>query len=203
MTNEERLLGAIGEIDEELIREASSSYKKTFTPLTRGLTVAASIALTSAIIIASSGLFAPKSDNAMIGGADFSDGSSSPNAGSNTVYIESELGYIYDVRRVDENKISFEILLEADVDEPLYVKIFAYDEAGVPRLIATNDKTAEGYDPTIAPSITVNLEAKDNMPTAGGKYFVTVDLGKINDDGYPSFNYIEIDGFGKVYKNPI
>ena len=82
MTNEEKLLRAIGEIDDELIKEASVSYKKKPTYITHGLTVAASIVFVSAIILAAS-KFLPKSFDKAAGGSDYpllNDGATNDNA---------------------------------------------------------------------------------------------------------------------------
>lgn len=204
MTKEEKLLRAIGEIDEELIKDAASPYKKRFTPLTRGLTVAASIAVTSAILIASSGLLSPKFDNAMGGDAapEVND-SASPGKDSYSTYIESAIGYIYDVREVDTGKISFGLLLYSDTDTRLNVNVFANDAQGNTRLVATNDIDSENYTPKLSPTLTVNLEPCDTLPQKGGNYFITIDFSKILGDENPDFSYIEIVGFGKIFEKPI
>ena len=70
MTNEDMLFRAIGEIDDELIEEASATYKKRINPA-HGLTIAASIVIISSAILAASSHFMQKSFDKAAGGSDY------------------------------------------------------------------------------------------------------------------------------------
>ena len=204
MTNEEKLRRAIGEIDDELLKEASLTYKRRFTPATRGLTVAASVVLVSAAVLAASGAFLPKAFDNVGSDADASPGFNNAHPESNGGgEISSNDGCIYDIKAAGEWKISFGLLLYNDVSEPLEINVYGIDENGNNVLISTTDKSSDGYDENLAPIITVNLDTADRLPDKGGNYFVTVDLSSVFNGERDNLGYIEISGFGIVYSNEI
>ena len=224
MTNEEKLLRAIGEIDDDLIKEASIKNKKVFTPLTRGLTIAASAVIVSTLIIASSGLMQKSFDNAagndfngsMGGGSaqpegndtlpngniifpGISDNTSSPTKPDNS-QDDTHFGYIVGLKSHDQGYITFELVLYQDVSKDLDIFIYGTDEHGQTALVSTTYESNNNYDPEQLPTILINLEEAEGLPSEGGKYFITIDYSELFKTGSNAFSRIDISGFGTIYK---
>ena len=201
MTDKERLLYAIGDIDDTLIEEASLPYKRIFTPLTRGLTVAASVVIVSAVILAAGGGLLPKFE----AGGDF-DGNAEPPMDGNGSHgsldgsdiISADCGYISDFRRLGEYFISFTMVIGSDCTEAHDIIIIGKNEETDELAICTTMDDAPGYSLVLSPALTVNGEKVDKLPSSVGQYFVTVDYSSVSATDYTWKSQIEITGFGKI-----
>ena len=197
MTNHEKLLRAIGEIDDELIKEAQTPYKRVFTPLTRGLTIAASVVLISAAVLSASDLFLPKAFDNVAG-----DAAPAPENNSNPGMlnaIKSKYGYIYGIVR-DGYKISFEIEIFENYDKDFDIELYGKNKlSGALAICTTTDKT-NGYELILSPKITVNGDVQDKLPTSVGIYSVTLDFSDIAETDYTWEEYLIISEFGRIYR---
>ncbi len=206
MTNEEKLLLAMGEIDDELISEASSAYKRRFTPLTRRLSVAASVVLVSAAVLAASELFLPKAfDTGFDGGnasPPFSESTENSGCPDGTEFLESEYGRIYNLRSIGDDKISFNLSLHSDCDTALDIYFYGINESGMQELVATTDKSSEIYGYTFPPVITVDGVIAEELPNTVGDYSVTIDFANISYAYSGVIINIQISSFGPVYTRP-
>ena len=199
MTNEEKLLRAIGEIDDALVKEASSSYKRRFTPLTRGLTVAASIAVVSTLLIAS-GLLSPNYKNDVGGDAssppEMNDGMNGGSSLSGSVF-SSDYGYIYVLKR-ENNKITLELQLHKDVEIDLEFTLLGKNSERGSSAICTTRTDTLGYELVLSPQIFVGGEPADKLPSKMGYYSVTIDFSVIENTDYDWYGYISVSEFGDI-----
>lgn len=199
MTNEEKILIAIGEIDDELINEASAPYKAKFNSLTRGLTIAASVTIVSAVILASSGLFMPKSfDKNDMGGAAPPFENSGADGGDFVGTVESEHGFISDIVKTGDHTLKFDLRIFLDCSESFDVLLIGKSSDGSKKAICSSGDAPEGYDLILSPTITVNGNEADTLPNKAGVYTVVIDFSAISGTDYTFEEYFEILGFGRI-----
>ena len=201
MTNEEKLLLAIGEIDDGLISEASVAYKRRSTPLMRGLSVAASVVAVSAVVLASGALFAPKSFDKNDAAGEASPPTENASDGSDGSYVgalEGKYGFICNVVRVSEHKIMLDLQIICESTEKFDVVILGENPEKQKKAICTSGDVDDGYDLVVSPVITVNGDTADSLPTAVGAYTVVIDFSAIAETDFTWNDYIEILNFGRI-----
>lgn len=168
MKNEEKLLLAIGEISDDIVAEVSKPYKRKPFPMKQTLAIAASLAVV-VVGVSLSGIFDAKLDKNMSGGdaAPESNGShyGDVNDGCNDV---AYLGAIAYVGKVGEN--SFEFNLSLNMDSAVHVTLKSLDGSVI---YTTEDISDEGVE-IRRPTITVNGEAANALPSLAGEYDITV-----------------------------
>ena len=196
MKNEELLYLAIGEIDEELIKEASAPYKKGIPKLYKKLTIAASVTIVSAAVIA----------GAMMAGAPSLDKSgSSPdcnNAGSPYEDFESLLtdnagNSISEIKLLDEYTVSLRLRILSELTTPYELTMIGYSLSGDHSRIAicTTGTPSVEYDTVLSPTITVNGAPSAALPTSVGEYEITVDFSVISEHDFIWDDFLSINDY--------
>ena len=223
MTNEEKILRAIGEIDEELIKEASTpyAYKRTFTPLTRGLTVAASVVLVSAAVLSASQLifslsqkgsdkggmsnsndmlYPEDGDGSDLNGAPSNGSSGSDDDGEKSEIIKSNYGVICGIER-EEFSVSFTLKLYRDSDLDFKVTLIGVNKENGKLASCTDAPNTHLFDEVFPINITVDGKRADKLPTSEGTYEISVDYSEISETEYEWNDYITIWGFGDIQRD--
>ena len=204
MTNEEKLLFAIGEIDDELIEEVSSVYKKISTPLTRGLTIAASVVAVSAVILTAGVQLLPKSFDANMSGGDacppVSDSVNGTGKVEFNISLTGDFGRIYNVVQAEDYKTQFVLEILSEGVEKINVTIFGIGADGKQRAICTNGGAIGNYDLIVAPIFKVNGVLTDSLPTDIGIYTVIIDYSAISGTDFTWKNCIEISSIEALEK---
>ena len=193
MTNEEKLLLAIGEISDDIILEASTPYKQSIINK-KSLTIAASIAVVAVGI----GILPLALGNAFGNGA--SGGNSAPEMGGDSSngsldIREESFGSLSYHGRLDDNTYSFTLLIMTEASEPIDVTLYSKDDSVV---YTTKDVTPDGVI-VRRPVITVNGEVQDKLPTEVGAYDITISFDGMEDSADFSTIY-EVGIFGYYHR---
>ena len=175
MTNEEKLLHAIGEISDDIIWEASTPYKQSLINK-KSLTIAASIAAVAVGI----SILPLALGNAFDKGA--AGGNSAPEMGTDSSngsldIREESFGSLAYHGRLDENVYSFTLLIMSEAPEAIDVTLYSKDGS---ILYTTADDTPEGVV-VRRPVITVDGVAQDKLPTEVGAYDITISFDGIEN----------------------
>jgi len=215
MTGSEKLLRAIGEIDEVMIADAALPYSpfkrfKSSAPM-----IAASFIVCVAVVIAlarflpafgPAGGSAPDMNGSMTGDASGENGGNSSqapgdNSGSNgsgsplkLIYYKSPNGIIIPI---DTEGDTHRFTVKNYIDLPTAITVTK----------SFRSKTGEKRSATNRKGTTLNLKIfvegveVDNIPTAAGTYEVTIDFSEITKLGYtPYGNYFNFGGYEGVYE---
>lgn len=197
MTKEEKLYLAIGEIDEMLVAEALSPYKKQI--FTRhNLTIAASVMLATIVILA--GLkFLPiitgVKNDAMGGDANMAPdrGESSDNSAGLYSTIETDFGTVTVIGNEYGKFITLKLELYQDVS-PIHITLFGY--ADNKYYSCTTNKNLTDYT-ILTPLIKVNGVPSDTLPTLKGVYDISIEFSDIEQVNVYWNDTFIIDGFGE------
>ncbi len=191
MKNEEKLLLAIGEISDDIIAEVSTPYTRKSVPMKRTLAIAASIAVVTVGITLLPGLLDGKFDKSMGGNAaapEMSGGMSGDVADGSGEHFGS-LAY---VGRVGESSFNFNLMLDMTTIVNISLK-----SADGTVIYTTEDIADEGVE-IRHPTITVNGEAAEALPSHPGEYDITVSFDGMEGDVEWS-EYITFDPFGRYF----
>ena len=196
MKNAEKLLLGIGEISEDIIAEASAEYKRKFTLNKKTLSIAASVAVVALTIALLPGLLLGRFGKNDAGGnaAPEMDGTMSENE-ENLDISETSAGRMECVEKIDGYKFSFTLTLYADLSSPLDVTFESIDKSIV---YTTKDSVADAAEKR-KPTITVNGEATDSLPTKAGDYDITISFDGMEED-VSWFKYINVTEFGLFFR---
>lgn len=190
MKNEEKLLLAIGEISDDIISEVSEPYKRKPFPMKQTLAIAASLAVV-VVGVSLSGIFDARLDKNMSGAAsapELNDGHDGSN-GSGKFDDVAYLGAIAYVGKVGENSFAFNLSL--NMDSPIHVTLKSLDGTVI---YTTENISDEGVE-IRRPTITVNGEAADALPSLAGEYDITITFDGMEENIEWS-EYISINPFG-------
>ena len=212
--NSEKLYLAISEIDESIIEEASTPITKSNRAAQKIIAVAASAAIVTVGVIASSQFlkFGHKYEDGgsdMEGAPDYE--ASAPEFGDDIPSdneMTSDIGTLILTGRED-NTFSFDLKIYVSTDLPLHIHL--YTKSGK-ILYSTDPDLNAPYKPII----TVDGESADSLPGKIGSYKITVeftedtdiptepdfDIGESDDTTAPNnqtkADYFIIDNFGPV-----
>ena len=171
MTSNEKLLMAIGQISDDIIKEAEGEYKRKTLPLRKSLSIAASVALVAVVITLlpailnlrfdknAGGNSAPGMNAGMMGGEN----------GSLDIREEDFGSLIYNGKTSD-NVYRFTLIIMTDATKPIDVYLYSADEA----IVYTTASGVTGVTEMRRPEITVNGEPSDRIPTEIGEYEITI-----------------------------
>lgn len=196
MKNEEKLLLAIGEISDDIVAEASAPYERKYMPVNKVMAIAAGIALITVSVallprIFSVGLIKDAAGNAaapeMNGGMSM-DGSYSDCTDINGIY----LGSLEYVGRVGENSLRFKLTLNSTA-----IAHLSFKSADNSIVYTTKDVTVENTE-IRRPTITVNGEAAEALPSQPGEYDITISFEGM-EDNIEWCDYITFDRFGRYF----
>ncbi|MBP3401670.1 MAG: hypothetical protein J6K85_01275 [Clostridia bacterium] len=191
MKNEEKLLLAIGEISDDIISEVSEPYKRKPFPMKQTLAIAASLAVV-VVGVSLSGIFDARLDKNMSGAAsapELNDGHYDGSNGSGKFDDVAYLGAIAYVGKVGENSFSFNLSL--NMDSPIHVTLKSLDGT----VIYTTENISDEDVEIRRPTITVNGEAADALPSLAGEYDITITFDGMEENIEWS-EYISINPFG-------
>ena len=190
-----KLALAFGEIDDRLVEEARVPAR-IFMTTKRLVTIAACLLVVMVVGIAAVGLtpmLAPKGDMANNAEADI-----------NKTYGVGEVVRYGDssIVLVDKTgKYTFLLTLDNDI-ESLDIYIYGLDvtnpASGIHTVCATTaDSAPSGYNRIDMPTLLVNGNEADSLPTTAGTYTITVDAGDLVRQGYV------LQRFGITYFNAV
>ncbi len=203
MKNAEKLYYAIGEIDDNLISEASVPYKKA-GQIAKRIVKAASITIVTTLFILVSLV-----GGLLLGTGGFKDaapdkneaygpnGGMAPtppedgNAGDESSWLSSSYGRIR-LDTVTYNSIGIYLYLSEDIDAPIDFTLYSKDKT-----IAYS--TIENAAETVyKPSVYVYTLDSTEMPTEKGGYRIFIYFGNMSED-VEWENYVEFKDFGRIY----
>ncbi len=203
MKSSEKLLAAIGEIDDGLIAEAERYEGRGKVSLYKKLSVAACILIVSAGIAGAARLFLqPQFD------ADKAEPPNDPGLNDGMVngiestggIIEMSFGSLKQLSR-EGNVYTFVMTLYEQTErQDITLRGSGYDQWGEPIfVISTTAPFAElTHIPVEPPRLTVNGSTADTLPTAPGEYTVEIDLSPLIDAGYEPDGYFVFGSFGRI-----
>lgn len=197
MRNEEKLYLAIGEIDERLIEEAGSAYKKPF-PIKKMVAAAACVVLVTVAAIGVPNMFNLMDKGGNMGG-DMAPGMNGGSAGfpenggseipENGVLV-SDIGKL---TLLETSDMSFTFRLEVYLPTSLPIDVYLYSKDGsTVYTTAENVSTSSVYRPTIL----IDGEAAERLPGEIGRYEVTISFEGIEELDLQWQRYFTIDNFG-------
>ncbi len=189
MKNEEKLLLAIGEISDDIIAEVSAPYKRKIAPTRRTLAVAASIAVVAVGITLLPGLLEGKKFDKNVGGnaAPEMNGAADGSEGFGNHF--GSLAYVGST----DSAFNFKLTLDA-VGAHLDVCLKSADGSVI---YTTEDITVDGVE-VRRPTLTVNGEAVEALPSLPGEYDITVSFDGMESD-IEWCEYITFSPFGDYY----
>nr|MBE6544864.1 hypothetical protein [Oscillospiraceae bacterium] len=191
MRNEEKLYLAIGEIDERLIEEAGSAYKKPL-PIKKMVAAAACVVLVTVAAIGMSDMFLLMGNNGNSGG----DMAPGMNGGSAESEIPENGVLVSDIGKLtllETSDMSFTFRLEVYLPTALPIDIYLYSKDGsTVYTTAENVSTSSVYRPTIL----IDGEAAERLPGEIGRYEVTISFEGIEELDLQWQRYFTIDNFG-------
>ena len=195
MTNEEKLLHAIGEISDDIILEASTPYKQSLINK-KSLTIAASIAAVAVGISILPLALGNAFDKGAAGGNSAPEmGGSMNNSDTNLDISETSYGILECTIKTDGHTFNFALTLYADLNAPLDVTFMSKDGSVI---YTTEDIGAEDAE-VRRPTITVNGEVTESLPSAAGEYSINISFdGMEVDKEWKS--YIRFTDFGPFYR---
>ena len=174
MTNEEKILLAIGEIDDEIVAEASAPYKRKPLPAKQVLAVAASIAIVAVGITLLPDL-SKKSFDA-VGNA------AAPEASNPDVSHLGDIAYL----GCEDGVYRFILDLGENVG-PIDVTLKSLDGSVVYTTEPTDASNDSSSDVEIRrPTITVNGVSVDALPTEPGEYEITISFDGVESGKFAS-----------------
>ncbi|MBQ8720464.1 MAG: hypothetical protein IJY65_05465 [Clostridia bacterium] len=198
MTENQKLLYAISELDEKFISEAAHPYNPAVRLIFKIGAAAASLIFTFAVVLAAIG-FSGIMDNAVggdgAGGAappmtDGGDGSTSDiHQESNGTYILYSKDGALALTRCEADKFTFRLEI-SDGHERIDASFILKDKDGNTVTASTKDADA------LSPKIKVNGESTDRIPTERGSYTVVFDLSNLTELGYTVSDKITVSPFG-------
>ena len=204
MKSNEKLLAAIGEIDDSLIAEAEQYEGRGRVSLYKKLSVAACLLIVSAGIVGAVHLFPkpnfdaetsePPTDSGLkndgvINGIESTGG-----------IIEMSFGALRQLSR-EGNVYTFVMTLYEQTErQDITLRGSGCDQWGEPILvISTTAPFAElTHIPVAPPMLKVDGVNADTLPTAVGEYTVEVDLSPLIDAGYEPDGYFVFGSFGRI-----
>lgn len=201
MKAEEKLYLAIGEIGDDIIKEASEPYKKPLISR-RTVAVAASLALVTVTAFTAGSILLSGLTN--IG--DMGGNSAAPEYGGNNSgdsaeipgddLLISDIGNIEVVDRGDGSVFTLILTITAPTDLPINVYLYSTD--GSVLYTTATEVSDEDVEEVRRISITVDGEVCDAIPTEIGKYEITLSFDGMEEYGYKS--YFTVDNFGPVIR---
>ncbi len=189
---EEKLLAAIGEIDDRFIKEAAEPYNPGLS-LRRLGSIAASIALVSVIALGAAKIL-PAFEPSYDAGAPEYNGEEEP-----WIVTSERLYYDGSVLKVDDI-VGGRLRLTLNVYNPLsdfVISIRGKDKDGRNIIFTTGEDAPEGYIRK-AVKIMINGVDANALPTDAGTYTIVIDLSDAQADDYEMKNEIEAGVFGKI-----
>lgn len=204
MKSNEKLLAAIGEIDDSLIAEAEQYEGRGRVSLYKKLSVAACLLIVSAGIVGAVHLF-PK-PNFDVGTSEPPTDSGLKNDGvingieSTGGIIEMSFGTLRQLSR-EGNVYTFAMTLYEQTErQDITLRGSGCNQWGEPILvISTTAPFAElTHIPVAPPMLKVDGVNADTLPTAVGEYTVEVDLSPLIDAGYEPDGYFVFGSFGRI-----
>lgn len=178
MKNEEKLLLAIGEISDDIILEASTPYKRKFIPTKKTMAIAASIAVVTIGITMLPRLFDGVFDKNAGGSAAPEYGDGMNGMQGDLDIREADFGYLVYTGKVAENTYSFKLVIITKPDEPIDVRLYSKDKS----IVYTTADNAEDGITVRRPTITVNGERSDKIPTDVGDYEIEISFDNLEKD---------------------
>ena len=194
MKNEEKLLLAIGEISDDIIAEAETPYKRRLVPTKKTLAIAASVAVVAVGIALLPGLLPrPKFDAGMAAPPEMNGGASGGEV--NLDVSERDCGRLECTGRTDGHTFSFTLTLYSDLTSPLHVTLKSSDGS-----VAYTTEEGVSVDTEIRrPTVTVNGEVQQNLPTTAGEYEITISFDGM-EESKEWQSYINFTEFGIFYR---
>ena len=196
MKSEEKLLLAIGEIDESIIAEASADYKRKFVFNKKALAVAASVAVVAVTISMLPGLLLGRLDKDAAGG----DAAPEMNGGmlesGKDVRVESYGSLTYNGKKSDD-KFSFTLIIVTDATSP--IDIYLYDNDPDVSIVYTTANNMPSDMEVRRPTITVNGEAASALPTTAGEYEITINFDGL-EETVKWNNLFKVGDFGDFHR---
>ena len=195
MKSEEKLYLAIGEIDDQLIAEASVPYKKG-APIGKIIAIAASAAIVTVAVAAGAGLFDAgiKSDMANDAAPPPEDSNMDQEAapGSSNI-IESDIGILIP-NYSTKNSYTFKLIIIAPTELPLDVYLYSQDKSALYTTASVTDEDIQLYKV----KVTVDGEEAERLPGEIGEYDITITFPNLDESGIEWSNYFTIDNFGPI-----
>ena len=194
MKNEEKLYLGIGEIDEQLVKEAAEAYTPRIPTVYKGLAIAASVAIISVVTVLGGVLFsAPKGSDK--GNAP----ESSPGKEYDGIFDSTTTrgSLITNIELIDELKISFNLTVTGSNSAPIVLTLtgeYTGENEMVEHAVCTTAEDTENYKLALTPYYTVNGVRADALPTEIGEYEVTVDFSITKEYDVLWEDFISIDG---------
>ncbi|MBQ8302314.1 MAG: hypothetical protein IJX97_02050 [Clostridia bacterium] len=198
MKNAEKLYYAIGEIDDNLISEASVPYKKA-GQIVKRIVKAASITIVTTLF-----LFVSLVGGLLFGTGGFKDAAPDSNGGAmapappengeaddESIWLSSSYGRIR-LETVSHNSIGISLYLDEDIDTPIDFTLYSKDKAFAYSTVENAAQTV--YEPTVY-VYTLDLT---EMPTEKGYYRIFIYFGNMSEE-IEWENYVEFDDFGRLY----
>lgn len=189
MKNEEKLLLAIGEISDDIISEVSEPYKRKLFPMKRTIAIAASLAVVVIGVSFISRMFGTGLDKNMSGSASAPESNGGHYGDVSDKVDSAYLGAIAYVGKVGENSFAFNLSL--NMDSPIHVTLKSLDGTVI---YTTENISDEGVE-IRRPTITVNGEAANALPSLAGEYDITITFDEMEENIEWS-EYININPFG-------
>ena len=203
MKNEEKLYLAVGEIDEELIKEASEAYRPKIRSFYKGFTVAASVIIVSAVALVFGVLIGvPTSDGKGSCPGESPDLNVSPDGylkdeSTNDSSYGASLGrYLTGLELLDDFIVKFHLSVTENDSYPVDLSLCGsyFNELGEQKYAVCKTAPSHSrYEILLTPSYTVNGMPADSIPTKKGEYDITVDFSIINEYDFIWDDYILID----------
>ena len=187
MKNEEKLLLAIGEISDDIIAEASSPYQINRIPFKRAAAIAASVAVVTIGVTLLSGIFAKKFDANLSGGS-----APNMNGAMEGDCSEPRIGSLVYMGKSGDN--SFNFILTLDTTGSVNILLKSTDG----NIFYTTDEATPNGVEIRRPTITVNGELSDSLPSLPGEYDITISFDEM-EDNVEWNKYITIDPFGRYF----
>ena len=204
MKQNERLLAAIGEIDDRIIEEAERWSGRGGIPLYKRLSVAASVLIVSIGIIGSLLIFTPVFDGDLAGDAapEMPDKNEEMMNGVTNQggTMQTSFGTLRLLAR-DGESYTFELTLTEQMErQDITLRGSGYDQWGEPIfVISTTAPFAElTHIPVEPPRLKINGADADTLPTAPGEYTVEVDFSPLTEAGYTPDEYFVFGDFGRI-----
>ncbi len=192
MKSEEKLLLAIGEISDDIISEVSAPYTRKQFPMRQALAIAASVTVVVVGVSFLSRMFGTGLDKNMMGSASAPESNGSHYGDVSDKVDGAYLGALAYVGKVGENSFAFNLSL--NIDSPVHVTLKSLDGSVI---YTTEDVTSVGVE-IRRPTITVNGEAVDSLPSLAGEYDITITFDGMEENIEWS-EYISFNPFGDYH----
>ncbi len=200
MNFNEKLLLAVGEIDDELIAKAEGYRARPYAALRRNLSIAACLLIVSIGVVGAFRLFGPKFDMAggnMAPGAagdkeeNYMDGAMTNDSYGSVEIVSREGGsrftvYITLYEQVERHDVIFRGSGTDQYGEPIFI------------ISTTADYAELTHIPVAPPVLKVNGNVATTLPTEPGSYTVEIDVSHVVEAGYDLDDYFVLGIFGQI-----